>query len=128
MPASMQLLFRSMLYWIIGLLILKDYCVSGMKCDHCGKDFISLGRHTWRCQSRVTGPAHPAHRLPVQGGLDMVFEGQIDAGLLVNSSGDEGGSGLSTDLRTCVCGKMCKGRRGLSAHQRSCRAFHDLLG
>ena len=35
-------------------------------------------------------------------------------------------SGLAPELTTCVCGRQCKGRRGLAAHQRTCRSFRDL--
>ena len=28
--------------------------VTGISCEFCNKDFISLGRHTWRCKARIT--------------------------------------------------------------------------
>ena len=118
-------LSRIGLVWIyVSLLWIS--IVSATVCPHCGKDFVSLGRHTWRCQSRITGPAHPAHNFPVQGGSSTSFQGSVAAGVVPNVS-DVTGSQVAVELVTCVCGRECKGRRGLVAHQRTCRAFHDLL-
>ena len=29
--------------------------------EYCGQDFVSLGRHVWRCKPRVTSSARPPH-------------------------------------------------------------------
>ena len=33
---------------------------------------------------------------------------------------------VSSNIINCICGKPCKGRRGLKAHQRSCKTAADL--
>jgi hypothetical protein len=111
------------LYWIIVILSSVSF-VNATRCEFCGKDFEVVRRHIWRCPSRITGSAHPAHNMPVQGGPETIFQGEIAAGVVPSISGDDH---LATELTTCVCGRLCKGRRGLVAHQRTCRAFRDLL-
>ena len=39
---------------LIILLALLTKSVSGVICEFCNKDFLSLGRQTWRCKSRAT--------------------------------------------------------------------------
>ena len=38
---------------IIFVLILTMKKVPGISCEFRNKDFISLGRHTWRCKARI---------------------------------------------------------------------------
>lgn len=111
------------LRWIIALTLLIS-SVSATRCEFCGQDFVVLGRHTWRCPARITGSAHPAHNSPVQGVPVTNFQGPIAAGVLPTQT-DNGT--LAIELTTCVCGRQCKGRRGLTSHQRTCRAFRDLV-
>src|ERR1044072_8325468 len=111
------------LRWIIAIVLLIS-SVSATRCEFCGKDFVAVGRHVWRCPARITGSAHPAHNLPVQGAPDTSFQGPIAAGVVPTHTEDDC---LATELTTCVCGKQCKGRRGFAAHQRTCRAFRDLV-
>ena len=81
-----------------------------MICGFCGKEFESLGRHSWRCKSKVeyeqepTVNANPTMEMPIQ------------ECLLVKSC----------KAVKCCCGKVCKGARGLKMHQRSCRVIDDL--
>src|ERR1700759_5215542 len=82
--------------------------VSGTRCDFCDRDFVVLGRHVWRCPARITGSAHPASNLPVQGAPDASFQGPVAAGVVPTHTE---GSCLATDLTTCVCGRQCRGRR-----------------
>jgi hypothetical protein len=81
-------------------------------CSFCGKDFVTLGRHSWRCKQRVhhaeqdhsadnTGNQTPAMNSP-----NVVIS--------------------SRNVIKCCCGKMCKGARGLKMHQRSCRVIQGL--
>ena len=79
-------------------------------CGFCGKEFESLGRHSWRCKSKVgneresTLNVNPAMEMPTQMCLPV----------------------KSCKAVKCCCGKVCKGARGLKMHQRSCRIFDDL--
>ena len=76
-------------------------------CAFCGKEFQSLGRHSWRCKKRsdsnVNGP---------NGAINIAL---IDTGIDSNSR---------SQLK-CCCGKVCKNMRGLKLHQRSCRITKD---
>ena len=40
--------------WII-LSVLQE--TDAIRCPHCNEDFISLGRHTWRCKGRISSIA-----------------------------------------------------------------------
>ena len=79
-------------------------------CGFCGKDFVSLGRHSWRCKSKVEYGQEtrvnsiPAIEIPSQECLPV----------------------KSYKAVKCCCGKVCKGARGLKMHQRSCRVIDDL--
>jgi Reverse transcriptase (RNA-dependent DNA polymerase) len=127
MAGSFDRLSRTELHWIIGLLLLIS-TVSATKCNFCGKDFKSVNRHSWRCQSRITGSAQPITNSMLQGGQNGSFQGPIAAGIVPHLNDPTAENvGIAQELTTCMCGKQCKGRRGLVAHQRSCRAFHDLL-
>ena len=76
----------------------------------CGKEFVSLGRHSWRCKSKVeynqepTANVNPVMEMPAQECLPV----------------------RSCKAIKCCCGKVCKGPRGLKMHQRSCRIIDDL--
>ena len=79
-------------------------------CGFCGKEFVSLGRHSWRCKSKVGGEQgtteniNPATEMPTQLCLPIA----------------------SFKAVKCCCGKVCKGARGLKMHQCSCRVIDDL--
>ena len=81
-----------------------------MICGFCGKEFVSLGRHSWRCKSKVeynqktTANVSPVMEIPAQECLPV----------------------KSCKAIKCCCGKVCKGPRGLKMHQRSCRIIDDL--
>ena len=83
-------------------------------CSFCGKDFVSLGRHSWRCKRKIlndSGPNQAHVNTPL---LEASFE-RTD--IVVNSS-----------TVKCCCGKICKGIRGLKMHQRRCRITVGLHG
>ena len=77
-------------------------------CSFCGKDFVSLGCHSWRCKNRInTGDSdilQPSGHLPVEKRAIVKNYAEI----------------------TCCCGKSCKGVKGLKVHLRSCRVFNGL--
>ena len=80
-------------------------------CSFCGKDFVTLGRHSWPCKQRVnqveqSGSGNPTREVPVVNSPAVVIE--------------------SHTVVKCCCGKICKGTRGLKMHQRSCRVIHGL--
>ena len=79
-------------------------------CSFCNQDFVSLGRHKWRCKERVhsNGPGDHTYTTGRQA---------IPTPCTAISS--------KTVIK-CCCGKMCKGARGLKMHQRSCHVIHGL--
>ena len=77
-----------------------------LSCSWCGEDFVSLGRHAWRCKSKLNRN---------NGGGEYVNFADDDTLPIVNSHTVE-----------CSCGKKCKGMRGLKMHQRSCRVLQGL--
>ena len=79
-------------------------------CSFCNQDFVSLGRHKWRCKERVhsNGPGDRTSTTARQA---------IPTPCTAISS--------KTVIK-CCCGKMCKGARGLKMHQRSCHVIHGL--
>ena len=74
----------------------------------CGKDFITPGRHSWRCIENINQdrPANTVNQnMPV-----------MHSPVRISNTNDV----------KCYCGKSCKGTRGLKMHQRSCRVIHGL--
>ena len=80
-----------------------------MTCSLRGEDFKVLGRHSWRCKSKIKDPEKKDSSPP-------------SVEILPNNE-----PVVSTEV-TCCCGKKCKGHRGLKMHQRSCRTIHGLNG
>ena len=80
--------------------------LTSIACSWCGKDFVSLGRHSWRFRSKVNHED-------------------------INSSRSSSNKTLGTtttqpviEVNQVQC--SCKGHRGLKAHQRSCKVIHRL--
>lgn len=76
----------------------------------CGKDFVTLGRHSWRCKQRV----------------DQAEQGRINSVKWQVHVIHSPGPVANSNVIKCCCGKLCKGNRGLKMHQRSCRVVHGL--
>src|SRR6056300_1838414 len=79
-------------------------------CSYCGKDFITLGRHSWRCKQRI------------QPELDKQAKSTTTSMPVLNSPVT---ATTSSNVK-CSCGKICKGKRGLKMHQHNCRIVNDL--
>ena len=76
-------------------------------CSYCGRDFESIGCHSWRCKKRLENSTGPNGCISIT---------------------QERGSGV-TALRKiikCSCGKECKGVKGLKMHQRRCRVKENM--
>ena len=78
-----------------------DICIA---CSYCGKDFQSLGRHSWRCKKRLNNTREPH---------------DIEPTILQRESE----SNEACKLVKCSCGKECK---GLKMHQRRCRVLENM--
>ena len=82
------------------------------KCEFCHKEFSCIGRHVWRCPARSTSaqatrPTSPPDGPGVQPSVSSIAAPVIPP--------------IPIEQLKCVCGRMCKGRRGLTAHKRSCK-------
>ena len=69
-------------------------------CSWCGKDFVSLGRHAWRCRSKI-------HSENTNSASDDTIGIKSTHPVIVTN-----------DVK-CSCGKKCKGLQGLKAPQKS---------
>ena len=79
-------------------------------CGFCGKEFISLGRHTWRCKNK----------------LDFNQTTKQNEVPTVEIRSQECLPASSYKAVKCCCSKVCKGARGLKMHQRSCKVIDDM--
>ena len=77
-------------------------------CNFCNEEFLSLGRHTWRCKQRPVASAG-ANRMQPCATLPII---------------ERASTQKNADYVNCVCGKRCKGLRGLKSHLRSCKSVN----
>jgi len=174
--------------------------IHGVSCPYCGKEYVVLGRHLWRCPSRGTAttpvennrpmlsefpstssrmsapPLAPPTGIPsssphghrrrsrsstrrsrsrargpqtaaAQATNSVTTENPSPPSLATGSHRNSSPTHSSSysppaassaaahdatqkpiDWITCHCGRKCKGRRGLRAHQRRCRTIDALVG
>ena len=88
---------------------LPSFFVIVIVCCFCGKDFVSLGRHTWKCRSRLNRNSEAVFANATSSSANNNFEHICN-----------------TSAVRCSYGKSCKGVRGLKMHQRSCRIIQGL--
>ena len=105
---------------LFGLLLLITLIDGNLatKCTFCNKEFTVLGRHTWRCKSRITSSDNNSFR-PYDNGNGSAINN-------ASNFANENNIPINRGNLNCVCGKVCKGKRGLKSHQRSCRTIRDL--
>src|SRR5882757_9873342 len=106
--------------WIIPSLWILDV-VGATKCEHCHKDFVCLGRHVWRC------PARSVTSTPTQADSQQPTVEQLNEPVASATDHTGGLARVSNDV-VCICGRVCKGRRGFMSHRRSCKTAHRLEG
>ena len=111
----------------LSVLLLISSCLVGIsatKCQYCQKDFNVLGRHDWRCKSRVSSSKSCEGRQPAQ----PIHENARTAGdsLSSHTISTDQASTTTVSYFTCTCGRRCKGRRGLKSHQRCCTTHQTL--
>ena len=83
-------------------------------CSFCGKEFVSLGRHSRRCKSKLHRESESSNAR------------NISSPLLPPESIKVVTNGCKNV--NCSCGKQCKGLKGIKAHQRLCRIIQGLHG
>ena len=113
---------RTMVQLVVILGLVR--IIAAVKCDYCGQEFVSLGRHVWRCKARVTSSTRPLNAMDTPP-VDLPSHDNprpVDPPLPPPlPPRDEPEDVL------CPCGRHCKGRRGLKAHQRACGFFKGLV-
>ena len=70
-------------------------------CSFCGEDFISLGRHTWRCKRKLHQGASQNH---VTNGNSHLPQDLFN---LNNNMSDNNGPANTEEIK-CACGKNAK--------------------
>ena len=79
-------------------------------CSFCGQDFVTHGRHSWRCKQRTnqdqSRSTNTEREMPALNNPNVPI--------------------TQRTVIKCCCGKVCKGNRGLKMHQRSCQVLHGL--
>ena len=106
--------------WLLVLLILFvcAQAADAAKCNHCGRSgFVQLEKHAWRCKKTTQAqPPIEKQSRPLEQPQDRVM----------NHSDENTPIPTENNYIKCTCGKKCKGRRGLTMHQRSCKTHHTL--
>ena len=99
-----------------------------MICEYCGKDFQSLGCHIWHCKARITSVTVSPQDATALGTPDPYLQPTRTSPQPSRTlpPDDHSNAKNSTD-QICHCGRVCKGLRGLKAHQRSCKLTMELF-
>ena len=106
---------------LVLVLIMKN--VSDISCKFCNKDFIFLGRNTWRCKARITTitvtietnnqSLSPNTSLATQNNSNVLIT-QVE-----NTFETHENENKEHKFR-CYCGREFNTLRGLNTHRRSC--------
>ena len=75
-------------------------------CDYCKNEFDHVNKHKWPCKARFDQSNH-SNNLQNQDTLPVI----------------DNNISHSTDLISCICGKQCKGVKGLKAHHLRCETI-----
>ena len=91
-------------------------------CGLCHRDFKSLGRHHWQCRKKLNDQQEDTRQRTYSSDSSSIH---LDHG---NNETEEANARLlsSNSEISCVCGKACKGNRGLKSHQHACRTIRGL--
>ena len=107
---------------MIILLAWLTRSVAGVICEFCNKDFISLGRHTWRCKSRAAQVDEniKINCPPLSSKATVVTQNENNEVITqVNQDIDPHENEKKVCKFRCYCGREFKSVRGLNTHRRS---------
>ena len=100
----------------VGIIIVTSEInfVESVQCSYRLKNFVCLGRHDSRCPAKRTA---------------LLDDNTLSTPAITVTSSQSINTDRSVLLSTtdsnnpirCVCGKSCKGRKGLAMHRRSCK-------
>ena len=79
-------------------------------CNFCGKDFVKLGSHIWRCKSKSS-----QHRSVNEGAANSNRSSQ-EISFTTDNDIPERVILPSTEYIECACGKECKGLTDTDSH------------
>ena len=97
--------------------------VSGISCQFCNKDSISLGRHTWPCKARITAIAGTIETNNQSLSPNTSFATQNNNNDLitqVENIFDPHEKEDKDHIFRCYCGREFNTFRCLNTHKRSC--------
>ena len=98
--------------------MLLELLILSVVCNYCGNYFISLGRHSLRCKSKIPNQEDRNH------GNGGNLENRNNVELPDVQANNVSIS--NSDNVLCTCWKSCKGLRGLKSLQRSCCIIKSL--
>jgi len=113
--------------WIILILVCVFREIEAVKCEHCDKEFKCLARHHWRCKARVTSSAESTRQHSLQQRVNQSISPATLSSQAASVTPPTTSHQPTQDSIVCSCGRACKGRRGLAAHQRTCTVHQALL-
>ena len=121
MAISLKFKLYFVLYFTLFSIIKIISAVNSNKCPYCDKQFINLGRHSWRCTQKTTSNININN---VSSNVKSNIK--ISPNIYNSNSTNDYTINMVNNLITCCCGKSCKGRKGLLMHQRSCKMHKSL--
>ena len=101
---------------LLGLLMGQLWSAKATICEYCGKDFKSLGRHVWRCKSRVAYPSQTENERQTN---DERSSNKGETVHQVDTNTESELVGECANFK-CYCGRIFSSYRSLALHRRSC--------
>ena len=95
---------------VSGTIAVNSFSTDLCSCSLHGKDFVSLGRHAWRCKRRMNLENEASNGKPCTEELPAEVRHSDNTNINIK----------------CCCRKDCERIRGVKMHQRSCRVMQGL--
>ena len=83
------------------------------KCEHCRIEFACLSKHSWRCPAKTTSTRTADNSTPTPDSTNAGNTNHSVNALIVEKE--------TPEHFHCICGKKCKGLKGLKMHHRCCK-------
>ena len=126
---------------ILRCLILQTAAISmsgAVVCQHCGVDFKVLRAHAYRCKFKSTNsqpirdedtPGRPITSQEINPAVMTKAASCVEplADEVQQPTTDSQAEDRSAYTEQCLCGRPCKGKRGLEIHRRSCAIYKTTL-
>ena len=99
----------------LGVFMILIRIVSATRCPYCDKQFVSLGRHVWRCTAKMTSQGFPSAQESPQANVQLQSSPSCSP-TTAHSGITAGAPPGEINEETCACDRRSKGKRGLRAH------------